>query len=569
MWFFVALLGGGAGIWWAKSASATNAWVAATVAAGVVLVLTAYYILNDEDAPEEEGDNVYYLGLLFTLISLMFTLLELFGADAEVVRSADKIRTLLENFGIALTSTVFGIAGRVAVQNWQRTGSAGRPEFVGDTRLPVPVLPPAAASSRDLEKFNRYHLQKIARDLTQGANALARFHRIVRSHANDTEEYLRDHSETLRRESAAFKDTLQRNAETFAQELRSKAESTLDAVGDSLGAAAQQAEALPERLRSAHDGYLAEVRETTRSFHDEIRSASDHSLDALRQSFDAAAQQAEALPERLQSAHDGYLAEVRETTRLFHDEIRSASGQSLDALRQSFGAAAQQAEALPERLRSAHDGYLAEAREVTRSFHEELHSASGQSLDALRQSFDAAAQQSLLLAQNVSTVHERMGKAFGSLGSGLECASDASAAFGSSTRQAAESTTALEAEVEKLRAVLVTVHAGAEAMKDMLDAMGELDARIRAGRDTEQTATAVRQIGETLRTITAQAEAATARAVESTELFDALRRSARTTEDETRRAAEALRALATEAEARTEALRQRQGSGWRFWNRSR
>ena len=147
--------------------------------------------------------------------------------------------------------------------------------------------------------------------------------------------------------------------------------------------------------------------------------------------------------------------------------------------------------------------------------------------------------------------------------------SDASAAFGSSTRQAAESTTALEAEVEKLRAVLVTVHVGAEAMKDMLDAMGELDARIRAGRDTEQTATAVRQIGEALRTITAQAEAATARAAEATELFDALRRSARTTEDETRRAAEALRALATEAEARTEALRQRQGSGWRFWNRSR
>ncbi len=30
-------------------------------------------MLNDEDAPEEEGDNVYYLGLLFTLLSLMFS----------------------------------------------------------------------------------------------------------------------------------------------------------------------------------------------------------------------------------------------------------------------------------------------------------------------------------------------------------------------------------------------------------------------------------------------------------------------------------------------------------------
>ena len=121
------------------------------VAAGVVLALTIYYVLNDEDAPEEEGDNVYYLGLLFTLISLMFTLVELFGADTYAVRNAEKIRALLENFGIALTSTVVGIAGRVLVQNWQRAGSPAAPEFAEDTE--VPALPPAGASSRDLESF--------------------------------------------------------------------------------------------------------------------------------------------------------------------------------------------------------------------------------------------------------------------------------------------------------------------------------------------------------------------------------------------------------------------------------
>ena len=109
LWFFVALLGGGAGVWWTKSAF-SNAWIAATVAAGVVLALIAYYMLNDEDAPEEEGDNVYYLGLLFTLISLMFTLVELFGSDTDAVRNVEKIRVLLENFGIALTSTIVGIA---------------------------------------------------------------------------------------------------------------------------------------------------------------------------------------------------------------------------------------------------------------------------------------------------------------------------------------------------------------------------------------------------------------------------------------------------------------------------
>lgn len=463
-WFFVAFLGGGGGIWWTKIAF-DNAWITAMVAAGVVLALAVYYVLNDENAPEEEGDNVYYLGLLFTLVSLMFTIVELFGGDTDAERDADNIRALLENFGIALTSTVVGIAGRVAVQNWQRAAPAGGSESTEDPT--VVVAPPANASPRDLEMFNRYLLGRIARDLTQGANALARFHRIVRSHASDTEDYLRNHSETLKRESAVFKDVLQRNAETFTQELQSETKTTLGTVGDSLGAVAKLAEALPDRLQSAHDGYLAEVRETTRSFHDEIRSAS------------------------------------------------------------------------------------------------------GQSLDTLRASFDATTESFLSLAQNLTTVHERIGKVLDNLESGLGHASNASTALGNSAHQAAKSTSVLEVEADKLRAALAAIHTSAEAMKGMLDAMGELDARIRAGRDAESTTAAVLQIGETLQSITTQAAAATERTVEAAELFDALTQAVRRTEGETRRAAEALRTLADEAEARTEGLRQRQDPGWRLWNRGR
>ena len=462
-WFFVALFGGGVGVWLTKSA-VPDPWFAAFVAAGVVLALTIYYVLNDEDAPEEEGDNVYYLGLLFTLISLMFTLLELFGGDTDGERDADKIRALLENFGIALTSTITGIACRVAVQNWQRAGSAENPQF-GESG-PVPVLPPSGANSRDIERFNRHLLGMIARDLTQGASALARFHRIVRSHASDTEDHLRNQSETLKRESAAFKDTLQRNAETFAEELRSQAENTLDAVGAS---------------------------------------------------FDAAAKQAEALLKQIESSHGDYLAEVRAVSRSFHDEIRSASSQSLDALTRNF---------------------------------------------------DTAAKQSLSLAQNVSAVHEQIAEVLDRLGSSLGDASDASAAFGNNARQAAKSTEVLGSEIDKLRTALAAVHTGAEAMKGMLDAMGELHARMSVGRDTERTAEAVRQIGETLRTITAQGAAASEQAAKAAELFDTLTQSVRTTEEETRRAAEALRVLTNEAETRAETLRQSQGSGFKFWNRS-
>ncbi len=464
LWFFVALLGGGAGVWWTKSTFA-DAWIAAVVAAGVVLALTIYYVLNDENAPEEEGDNVYYLGLLFTLISLMFSLVELFGADTDVVRNAGNLRGLLENFGIALSSTVVGIAGRIAVQNWQRTDSAGETELADDAM--VPALPPAGANSRDLEMFNRHLLGRIARDLTQGANALARFHRIVRSHASDTEDHLRKHSEAMKRESAEFKDTLERNAEAFTQELRSQAETTLEVVGRSLTAAAKQAEDLPARLQSAHDGYVAEVREVTHSFHDEFRSAS------------------------------------------------------------------------------------------------------GKSLETLQQNFDAAAKQSLSLAQSVSTAHERIDETLNRLRSGLGDASDASAALGNSARDAATATTILVGEVDKLRTNLAEIHTRTDAMTGLLDTMLELDARMRTSGDTVQTAAAVRKIGEFLQTITADAAAAAEQTAKAAELFGTLAQSVQTTQGETQRAAEALHTLANAAEARVESLSQRQNSGSGFWKRNR
>ena len=88
-----------------------------------------------------------------------------------------------------------------------------------------------------------------------------------------------------------------------------------------------------------------------------------------------------------------------------------------------------------------------------------------------------------------------------------------------SIHQTAKSTTDLQAEVDKLRAALTAVHAGVEATRGMLEAVGELDARIRADRDTEQAAAAVRQIGETLETMSAQAATATEQTVKSAELF--------------------------------------------------
>jgi hypothetical protein len=52
------------------------------------------------------GDNIYYLGFLLTLVSLAYTLYKYTSADAEI----DEI---IKNFGIALSTTLIGVVGRV------------------------------------------------------------------------------------------------------------------------------------------------------------------------------------------------------------------------------------------------------------------------------------------------------------------------------------------------------------------------------------------------------------------------------------------------------------------------
>ena len=541
-WFFVALIGGGAAIWLIKSL-ADNAWLAAIVAAGVVIALMVYYLLNDEDAPDEEGDNLYYLGLLFTLISLMFTLVELFGATNNALGNAEKIRALLENFGIALSSTVVGIAGRVALQNWQRAGIKRTPESDADVMSgEFFILPPRSASLPDLERFNREILSRIARDLTQGANALARFHRIVRSHASDTEDYLRNHSEALKRESIEFKEQLQRNADTFARDLKSQAESTLKTVEGSLSALVQQTENLLAGIQSVNQGYLAELRQTTRSFQEEFRLASRQNSEVLRGEFEAAAREAESLPERLQASYDGYSAAVLETVQSYYDEIQSATRQNLDSLQQKY---------------------------------------------------DAATAQSLSLLKNMSRIDEQLNESFDKLKSGLANASDASAAlsdsasqaanstavlkseterlgvtFGDSAEQAMNSTVAMRSEAERLSEIIVPLRVGVGALTGMFNTMEEIDARIRTGRDTEQTAEATRQIGESLKTITDQAATATEYVVKAAESLETiLQKSMQASEEETQRALQALDNLANGAEKLAETLQNRKSPLWPFGKR--
>ena len=79
-----------------------------------IFTLLAYALIvyiggSSQIEPEVIGDNCYYLGFLFTLVSLAATLFQVIETNANV----SLIRNIVSGFGIALSSTIVGIGLRV------------------------------------------------------------------------------------------------------------------------------------------------------------------------------------------------------------------------------------------------------------------------------------------------------------------------------------------------------------------------------------------------------------------------------------------------------------------------
>ena len=195
--FVWAFLGGFAVIWAMKivAMKQTPPWPPVIVgiaasAAGIAIMLL-YVARQRRSRPENDhprlGDEVYYLGLLYTLTSLCVALVMLFLFD-DGVPSSDPGRLLTENlaqrtdemigsFGIALLTTIAGIVIRMTLQGREAGGQAtiiripraGAPaERQGGVRSPG-----VEGLDVDLERF----AYELRRQLQNSTNAFV-------SHAN-------------------------------------------------------------------------------------------------------------------------------------------------------------------------------------------------------------------------------------------------------------------------------------------------------------------------------------------------------------------------------------------------
>ena len=117
---------------WFSKIYVGNVWIAISVPIMIMFGYLGISIIVGRLRVHDEqiGDNLYYMGFLFTLTSLGVSLYR-FSADGEM-------DVVVQNFGVAITSTIVGIALRIAYNQARRDPGdverAARHELVGMSR---------------------------------------------------------------------------------------------------------------------------------------------------------------------------------------------------------------------------------------------------------------------------------------------------------------------------------------------------------------------------------------------------------------------------------------------------
>lgn len=280
--------------------SGRAAAISTLVAVVVIAILGVHYHRRRSVGDiSRSGDDLYYLGLLFTLISLIYALVKLFMLDDGDVDLAERTYELIGSFGIALFSTVAGILGRIILQGTENgeerssDGEAGpdvrspwgpaRPVRRKDPRSPgAPVRPGLMGwAGRGREGSDRptrredLELARLARrlraELRGASDAFSHYNRMTLSQAEDTkrhaqrvvEEFTRELRENARRaivESESAYRKLGDQIHATGDELVGRVEQVTGALAplaETVGSTTQAVAGFPADIQQARRGMSA------------------------------------------------------------------------------------------------------------------------------------------------------------------------------------------------------------------------------------------------------------------------------------------------------------------------
>ena len=345
-----------------------GAFLAAAVAVVAIAVLALHYKRRERADLWLGGDEAYYLGFLFTLVSLIVAVLQLF-----VLHSADdpqqlRNQELIGNFGVALVSTVAGILARVLLQSEAESIDGGERGELEIADISQDVL-------------------ALRREIRDATDALAHFRRMAVRSAEEAkthtetlartfnEDMIRTMRGELRKGSAAWRD-LGHQVALHQSQLAQRSEELLarfdDTVGAKIDEIAEAWQTVGSALAGQGDALSSRLEESASVAADRVAASWGALVESLR-----------ALPDRARAD----MADISATL----SSLQSLQ-EGLDAVAHAIGHAAQRLEALSRHVDAATTGLDTRASEVVaaqEAFGREMAAIKESALKDLRDSAEA------------------------------------------------------------------------------------------------------------------------------------------------------------------------------------
>ena len=217
---------------------------------------------------EAIGDNCYYLGFLFTLASLSFTLYQM--AAPAVGGSAIEIPEVISGFGVALSSTIVGVFLRVFMMQM-------RTNFVAKDRE---VRADLNRSYGDFRKTLSGTLSQMKTFSTESVQYAAERDKKLRK---STEKFAEDHQKALQSAATSLSENMEKAFSGAAQKALGEISTSLQEANKASAAAIQEAhEFSAATMEEAHKASIAAMQDVV----GELKSLKDRLAEQEAQSFE-------------------------------------------------------------------------------------------------------------------------------------------------------------------------------------------------------------------------------------------------------------------------------------------
>ncbi|WP_349958041.1 hypothetical protein [Rhizobium sp. ZPR3] len=241
------------------------------VVTGVPLVLMGIYFIVSLTVAgfrlhnEQAGDNLYYMGFLFTLSSL--------GVSLYLFAGETSIETIVRNFGIAVTSTIAGVTLRILFNQMRRD----------------PI---------DIERSVRHELAEMTRrvrtELDSSSREFSHYRRVSNQMLSEGFEEIARQAERNGQEINKILEMLAKQAVTPINDAAAQLTATTSQLSDiigTFGAAVENVGKKLEEIRSPEDVVRAELAPAIAA----IKEMSEAQLQPLRNIEVALGRMAEAM----------------------------------------------------------------------------------------------------------------------------------------------------------------------------------------------------------------------------------------------------------------------------------